>query len=91
MDLPKLDELIAEMQVRVDDPQKKLMVATIAADATRIASLALARPDQAEVELRHVKAQIANLTSAEATAVADVFTQWMARFVFALVSGALSA
>ena len=90
MSIPTTDELLQTLKARVTDPDRQLMLATIAADLTRISAQALVDPVNAEREARYVRAQISNLAATEQLAVQDAFTEWAGRLVFALVTAAFA-
>lgn len=90
MNLPKVDDLVAQLKARVDDPAKQELVAHIAADAARVMAMALTEPEKAELEAQHLRAQALNLTAGEAAAVALAWQHWGYNLVFTLVQGALT-
>lgn len=87
-DLPHPTVLIDQLRDSVDDPQKKLIVADLAAHVTRIASTALADPEGAERELQFVKAATANLAAAEAVRIQTAIVEWLSRLIRSAIVGA---
>lgn len=91
MKAPTGEELLASLKARITDPEKQLILASIVADTTRVASLTITDPEAGAREARFLKAQLSNLAATEAIAVQDVVTEWMSRAVFAFVQAAFVA
>lgn len=82
------EQVLARLKAKVGREENKQVLAHLAADATRIAALALTDPPAADKELGFVRAASANLSVAEAQAVSLELTAWLAQFVRAVVLGA---
>jgi hypothetical protein len=88
--IPKFDDLVSQLKARVTDPAKQQLLAQIAADATQVAALALTDPQRAEREAKHIAAQAANLSAAEAAAAQTIIADWIGKVALAGVQAALS-
>lgn len=86
--VPDPNELVERLEASVTDPQKKLIVATLAEHSVRIASFALTDPASAEREMQFVRAATANLAAAEAAATQNVILDWLGRLIRAAIVGA---
>lgn len=88
---PAVEDLLDDMKARVTDPEKQLILASLAADTVRVGALAMTDPVAAERETRFIRASLSNLTAAEAVSVQTAVTQWLSQLAFALVQAAFTA
>ena len=86
MPLPEISELTDALEARFNDPEKRLLLAAIAADSVRVASIALIDPAKAETEALFIKAQLSNFTAAEQHVVTGMVASWLMRVVFTAIS-----
>jgi len=86
---PDVAALAERLKASVTDPAKQDMVAAVAADASRVAVLALTDPQAAEAEVAIVKATLANIGQAEAANAVQAVTDWVAETVGRVMSKAL--
>jgi hypothetical protein len=89
MEMPNIDGLMAMMREQITDPAKQEMLAQIAADAVRVTTMAIADPEKAAVEAQHLKAQMANLGSAEAATAAMAWQAWAQEAVAGVIRAAM--
>lgn len=68
-DMPKVADLINDLRDSVTSETNKLIVANLALQTTRVVSLAAVDPDQAAMEMQHIRSATANLGAAEASVV----------------------
>ena len=87
--IPDVAALADKLKASVTDPAKQDMVAAVAADASRVAVLALTDPQAAEAEVAIVKATLANIGQAEAANAVQAVTDWVADTVGRVMSKAL--
>jgi FixJ family two-component response regulator len=81
-------DLIAQLETVFVDPDKRTLLAHVAADAVTVAARALIDPEGAAKEALHIRAQLSNLTAAEVQMFSSVLASWAARVVFtAIVAG----
>ena len=87
--MPDVQALADQLKASVTDPVKQQMLAAVAADAGRVAVLALTDPPAAEAEVAIVKATLANVGQAEAANAVKAITDWVAETVGRVMSKAL--
>ncbi len=81
--------LADKLKASVTDPAKQEMLAAMAADAGRVATLALTDPEAAAAEIAIVKATLANISQAEAANAVQAVTDWVTETVGRVMSKAL--
>ena len=86
---PDVAALADKLKASVTDPAKQEMIAAIAADASRVAVLALTDPQAAAAEVAIVKATLANVSQAEAANAVQAVTDWVTDTVGRVMSKAL--
>lgn len=91
MSNPTPEALLLELQARVANPEMQMQLATIAADATRIAAMALSDPAKAEQEAKYLRASMANIAASEMSAVQDVVETWISQAVFVFLRAAFAS
>lgn len=84
--IPELSELTDALEARFNDPEKRLILAAIAADSVRVAAVALTDPERAKTESLFIKAQLSNFTAAEQHVVTGMVASWLMRVVFTAIS-----
>ncbi len=86
---PDVSALADKLKASVTDPTKQAMLEAMAADASRVAMLAMTDPAAAEAEVAIVKATLANIGQAEAANAVKAVTDWVADTVGRVMSKAL--
>ena len=86
---PDVAALADKLKASVTDPAKQAMLEAMAADASRVAMLAMTDPAAAEAEVAIVKATMANIGQAEAANAVKAVTDWVADTVGRVMSKAL--
>ena len=79
--------LIERLKTSVSDPAKKEIVAELAVQATRVASIYLTDPVAGEREMLFIRAATANLAAAEAATVHNAILDWLSRLLRAAIIG----
>jgi hypothetical protein len=91
LDFPKIEELIAKIEARITDPEKREMAAVIATDLVGVSLLAMTHPERAKRQLAHLTAQVANLSAMEAQMMASDITEWVMDIVSITIRGLVVA
>jgi len=86
---PDVAALADKLKASVTDPTKQAMLEAMAADASRVAMLAMTDPAAAEAEVAIIKATMANIGQAEAANAVKAVTDWVADTVGRVMSKAL--
>lgn len=86
---PDVAALADKLKASVTDPTKQAMLEAMAADASRVAMLAMTDPAAAETEVAIIKATMANIGQAEAANAVKAVTDWVADTVGRVMSKAL--
>jgi len=86
---PDVSALVDQLKANITAPEKAEMLEAMAADASRVAVLALTDPAAAEAEIAMVKATVANLGQAEAAMAVQAVTDWVTDTVGRVMSKAL--
>jgi hypothetical protein len=86
---PDVSALADKLKASVTDPAKQDMLAAMASDAGRVATLALTDPTAAAAEVAIVKATLANISQAEAANAVQAVTDWVTETVGRVMSKAL--
>ena len=87
--MPDVDALLSTLKESITDPAKQELLQAIAGDAVRLTTMALTKPAAAEAEVNHVKAQMANLGSAELSNVAMAWEEWASNAVSVIIKKAM--
>ena len=88
MTLPDTKQLADDLKSIVTSDENKLIVANLALQTSRIATLALTDPAAAEREMSFVRASTANLAAAEAVQVQVTITAWFGTLIRSIILGA---
>ena len=84
-----VEALADKLKASVTAPAKREMLSSMAADAGRVATLALTDPEAAAAEVAIVKATLANISQAEAANAVQAVTDWVTETVGRVMSKAL--
>tara|TARA_R110000824_G_scaffold78259_2_gene197669 strand:- start:1527 stop:1808 length:282 start_codon:yes stop_codon:yes gene_type:complete len=86
---PDVNALLETLKASVTDPEKQDILEIVASKSAELAMLALTDPEKAEASMDDVKAIMASLGQAEAAAVVQATTDWVAGIASRVMSKVL--
>ena len=83
-------DLLAGIEGRFEDPERRAMAVEIAMDFADLAALAMVDPVAAESRSRHLKAQVAGMAATEISFIHLEVSSWMTTIVSTLLRSAIA-
>lgn len=83
--------MVDAIRDRIDDPERRAILEQIGLDLIEVSVLRLSDPEEADLLLKHLKAQSLLLASTEARVVSDIFMEYVEKAARALVIAGLGA